>query len=364
MIAATAETTLAEGARRRGDVNALQAVNIMTERQGVDRAAAQKAVRVAYKGDSSLPLLDGITAADLATMDLPEPKWIVPGILPEGLAILAGKPKLGKSWLALGLGIATATGGEAFGEIGVEPGDVLYLALEDSMRRLKGRLASVLGGAPAPRNLHLFTNWPRLDQGGEDRLRAWLDATPSARLAMIDTVAKVRPQGKRNGNAYQEDYQALGGIHTIAAERGITLLIVHHLRKATADDVLDTVSGTTGLTGSADSVLVLSRERTPGHVQADATLFVSGRDVEEQEMALRFDKGTCSWLLLGDAAACRRSQQRQDILELLEGDTLGMTPKEIADALGKPGGTIRPMLRRMADDGELIASEGGRYAPL
>ncbi len=106
------------------------------------------------------------TAADLMREELPPVRWAVPGILPEGLSLLAGKPKLGKSWLALGLAVAKASGGVALGKIPVDQGEVLYLALEDNRRRLQNRLRKVLDGSPPPEGLHIATEWARVDEGG------------------------------------------------------------------------------------------------------------------------------------------------------------------------------------------------------
>src|SRR5918997_2154354 len=103
------------------------------------------------------------TAAELMAGELPPVKWVVPDILPEGVTFLAGRPKLGKSWMVLGLGVAVATGGVALGTKRVERGEVLYLALEDNERRIHNRLNKLLAGRPAPPNLHIPTEWPRLD---------------------------------------------------------------------------------------------------------------------------------------------------------------------------------------------------------
>jgi hypothetical protein len=128
--------------------------------------------------------------------------WTVRGLLPEGLTLLAGKPKMGKSWLALELAVAVATGGVALGQIPIVPGEVFYLALEDNERRLHRRLAQVVGEVPALRSLSLATDWARLDQGGEEHIADWLRQHPAARLVIVDTLAKVRPPALQRGPLY------------------------------------------------------------------------------------------------------------------------------------------------------------------
>jgi len=301
---------------------------------------------------------DGIiTAAELASKDFPEPRWMVPGLVPEGLTLLAGKPKLGKSWLCLGLGVAVAMGGRALGKIPVGQGEVLYLALENTERRLKQRLRETLQGVSAPKTLHLATSWPRWANGGLERLEAWLEGHPKTRLIMLDTLARVRNRGGKATRLYDDDYAALEGLQALASRYRIGVVVVHHLRKADSDDPLDLVSGTTGLTGAADTLLVLRRTRG----QADAELFITGRDIAEQEIALRWDSLTKQWLLLGEAEVYRLSKQRTEILEVLR-DGGVMSPKEIAEALGKQAGSVRFLIMKLAQEGWVRPVGHGCYS--
>jgi Bifunctional DNA primase/polymerase, N-terminal/AAA domain/Primase C terminal 1 (PriCT-1) len=237
------------------------------------------------------------TATDLLSADLPEPRYAIDGLFPEGLAFMAGAPKLGKSWMGLGLAIAVASGGNALSSIRVERGDVLYLALEDNARRLQDRLRLLLNGSPAPEGLHLELEWPRLDSGGAERLVEWLGAHPTARLVLIDVYPRLRPQTGSNRDRYQTDYASAALLQAIAVGHAVAVVALYHTRKAEASDFVETVQGTFGTAGAADTIVVVKRARG----EADATLHITGRDVEERELALRFAAEVGTWELLGDA---------------------------------------------------------------
>ena len=299
------------------------------------------------------------TAVDLMALDLPPVREVVPDVLPEGVSLLAGKPKLGKSWLALGLCIAVAAGGVALGTKPVERGESLYLGLEDNHRRLQARLKKMLAGEPEPEGLHFATSWPKLSENGVEALREWLEWHPGTRLIVVDTLQKVRAPA-RSQNVYSDDYQALEKLLPVAAEHGVAIMVVHHLRKSGADDPLDEISGSTGLTGGVDGILVLKRDRGRG----DAYLHVDGRDVEEPgELALTWNPANASWTIAGDADEYRMSQERSAVLTVLEDAGTPMTPTEIADALEKSVGSIKKLAWTMSRDGQINA-DNGKYSPL
>lgn len=312
----------------------------------------------AKKLDKASKLPEILTAADLLAESFPPERWAVPGILPEGVTLLAGKPKTGKSWLALGLCVATTTGGVAFGTKPVEKGSCLYLALEDNYRRLQKRLKKLLAGGPAPLGLHIATSWPPLDKGGLEKLQDYLIEHPDTRMVVVDVLKKVRPRIAGNRSMYDADYEALEGLVKLAAERGVTIVVVHHLRKLQADDPLDEISGSTGLSGCVDGMLVLKRDRG----RAEAYLHVTGRDIEEdKELALEWSPDTAGWYIAGDAADHRMSKERKAIMRVLKEAGEPMTPTEVADVLGnKNANAIKQRLWRMANDGQVI-SRNGRY---
>jgi hypothetical protein len=278
-------------------------------------------------------------------------------LLVEGLFILAGRPKLGKSWLVLNFAVAIASGGYALGTIRVEAGDVLYCALEDGPRRLQQRLRKALGRDSVPDNLFFATEWRTFDRGGLEDLAAWIKAHPNVRLIVFDTLERVRPTEDPKARLYHSDYQAVQGLQELAKQFGVCILVVHHTRKAESSDHLDLVSGSTGLTGAADGVLILKRARG----EADATLTANGRDFPDTELALKFDGELCDWRALGDAAEYRLSNERRDVLDLLRRSD-ALKPKEISIELHKDYGAVKKLLFDMRRAGQLHADSKGRYS--
>lgn len=302
-----------------------------------------------------------MTAAELMDMEFDPTRWVVPDVLPEGLSLLVGKPKKGKSWMALGMCEAVAAGGVALGTRRVEQGDTLYLALEDNKKRLKKRLQKVLNGATAPDNMHLHTEWPRLDEGGAEALDAWLTEHPDARLVVIDTLARIRKEG-RGQNIYAEDYAALEQLLPLASKHGVAIVVVHHLRKMAASDPLDEISSSTGLTAGVDGFLIL--RRTPG--SKGPTLYVDGRDIEEPtEYALMWNLNTATWTIEGEAEEVHVSRERADILLVLNraGEPLG--PKDVTESLGPSANykNVKYLMWKMLEDGQLLKNGRGKYYP-
>lgn len=299
-----------------------------------------------------------INAVELMEKDIPALRWVVRKLIPEGLTILAGKPKMGKSWLGLAFALSTSTGGTVLGVFHGELGEALNLALEDSERRLQTRLEVLLKGHAAPDKLHFVVEWRRLDRGGADDLDQWLTEHPGCRLVIIDTLQKVRAPQKNNANMYAEDYQAVAALKGLSEKHHVAIVAIHHLRKEPADDPIDEVSGSTGLTGVADAVMVLKRKRGA----ADALLVVTGRDVEEQQLPLKWDKETATWRALEGECNTWRSHERVEILRVLSEAEAPMRPSEVANKLGKQTNPVKQLMWKMGRDGDL-QTDNGRYWP-
>jgi hypothetical protein len=319
-----------------------------------------------------------LSANKLMSMHFNPVSYIVPNVIVEGLSIFAGKPKIGKSWLLLHAANAIAEGRTTLGGLKCTEGDVLYCALEDNPRRLQSRMKALFGKSRKwsdemdgmtneeisnhPRQwserLTFVTEMPRLAEGGLKVISDWIEAAECPRLIIIDTLAMVRMPNRKDQSSYDADYSAVVGLRTLAQEHGVAIVLVHHLRKADSDDAFDTVSGTLGLTGAADAILVLKRDTGGGIV-----LHGRGRDLAELEKAMEFDKPTCTWSIRGDASVVRRSAERNKILAAVKEIGQPATPKEIADEAGLKTDYVRTTLRRLAKDGLVLRGERGKYVP-
>ena len=355
--------------KRRAALLSVRATNAaMNGVSGPDALAELRLSLEALEARTAPKRVTHFTAAELLSMELPEPNWVVPELLTEGFTILAGNPKLGKSWMALGLAIATATGGAVLSSVKANAGDVLYLALEDTARRLQQRLRQILSipgdgkGLVNPNlsRLDLHTEWPTLELGGLSKMERWLQDHPNATLIVVDTFQKIRGGGgNSNSNAYGADYEAVAGLKTLADRYGVAVVAVHHRKKGEGMDDLESISGSYGLTGAADGIWSLKRERG----RADATLFITGRDVNEQELALRWNTDTGTWSLMGEAGEYRMGQERAEIIDTIRTAGRALSPKEMHDemGIGKNYPTVKQAMWQMSKDGQL-RNDGGKYS--
>lgn len=302
------------------------------------------------------PDLDALlTSMELSTKQFPALRWITQGILPDaGLGILAGKPKLGKSWFALQLACSLSAGGMMLGSIQVPNMRVLYLALEDTERRLQDRMEK-LDAFPSD-HLFLATRWPKGKEGRE-LLRDYIEDY-RLNFVIIDTLFRIRGEATSN-NQYQVDYDDCNSLKEIADEYGISILALHHVNKRLSNDPLELISGTFGLSGSADTLMVMTRTRG----EADAELYVEGRDVESTDLALRLDLAAkVGWELIGSAEEHRASKADQDVLTILGETTNPMSLKEISASTEELSySSIQHSIRRLVKRGEVVKRERGRY---
>lgn len=295
------------------------------------------------------------TDAIMATK-FPAQRAIVPGYLYEGFTVLAGRQKLGKTWLAIDWACAIATGGVAMGSISCDQGDVLYIDMENGPRRIQGRINTLF---PDERNrpnlsrLEWVTEAPQLDHGFIAELERWRTSVSVPTLAIIDVLQRIKPAGTMTRNAYENDYSTWAPLQQWGTESHVAVLGLHHTKKGGADDPLEALSGSNGLSACADTTIVLDQD------QNGRTLYVRGRDVEEKETAVIFAAG--NFTVLGEASDVRRSDERAVIVSTLTDNREAMTPGELAAALGKQSNNIKQLLFKMAKAGEVYRVGKGRY---
>jgi AAA domain len=286
----------------------------------------------------------------------PPLRAVVPGYVFEGFTVLAGRQKLGKTWLAIDWALAVATGGVAMGSIDCEPGDVLYVDMENGPRRIQGRIRTLFPydqALPDLSRLEWVTEAPQLDAGFIDELELWRLSVPTPTMVIIDVLQRIKPAGSMARNAYENDYSTWAPLQRWATEKRVAVLGLHHTKKGGAEDPLEALSGSNGLSACADTTIVLDKD------QNGCTIYVRGRDVEEKVTAVIFAAG--NWTVLGEAADVRRSGERSVIVETLRDNREPMTPTEVAAVLGKQTNNIKQLLFKMAKAGELHRVGKGRY---
>ena len=246
--------------------------------------------------------------AELAAEQFPEPEGPIPGLIPNGLTLLGGRPKRGKSWLMLRAGCSLALGGK-FLERDLQQGKVLYYALEDRGKRLQERTQKL--GIPASAQIEFETALPPLHLGGLAALEQAI-SQGGYTLVVIDTIRRALPGKDFNKDGALFD-DVLSRLQTLAGQKCIAIVAVLHTRKTTGGfdpDPVDDVLGSTGLTASADMVLALYTEQG----RKGATLKGRGRDLEDVDLALTFDPITCAWQSQGNSGEVRNNEEELEII--------------------------------------------------
>lgn len=303
------------------------------------------------------------TARDLQKMKLKPPSWIVDGILPEGTTLLVAKPKIGKTMFAQNIAVALALGTQAFNTIPVSRGRVLFLALEGSKAGIQKRLNLMLNGRPAPEELVIVREFPHLSPDGESVLRDYIASYPDTKLIVVDTLARVRTPGNPRRSVYDLDYAALQPLAQIYVDTGVSILVIHHANKrdSALADPMDLVSGSTGLTGAVDNVLLMNRSQTAIYGGNDITLHVMAREVEGDEIDFQFQPSRAMWIPQGGTVPLAKTPERQTIMDAIRAAGKPLGPSEIAVRTGMKDGNVRYLMRQMLDAGDVIQPSYGTY---
>ena len=329
-------------------------------------AAVDAGVVDPRNGKRSL-LTGAITEADLDDLHLPPTEYAIPGLIPEGASMIVAAPKIGKSWMVLGIAQAIAKGGRVFGSIPVKQRPVMYLALEDGKKRLQNRRRQ-LGGVASP-NLLFLT---KLEGPAQETITEFLELhSGSNPVVIVDTLQKIR--GVYGGNdRYAQDYTEVGALKELVDDHpGSSLVLVHHTRKAAEGDFLDSVSGTQGIAGALDAILAIKRPRG----SEDGTLFVTARDAAEGEYAMHMRDGV--WTLHGgsleSAAAAAKDgvekgglgDRQQRVLAAVKDAPNGIAPAGIAKVVKDvDADQAATYLTRLVNAGKILKHGRGKYMPL
>lgn len=243
--------------------------------------------QLAFLGLAGLETMDADT---LVSTPLKTTPFIVSELIPQGVHIIGGAAKIGKSWLMLWFGLQIAKG-QPIWNFETKQGTVLYLALEDSFERLQRRLLDITDeGSPS---LKFAVECKSLANGFCDEIDRFMEANPNTKLVIVDTFQKIR-EDIGNTNLYANDYKELGVLKSLASKHGLAILLVHHLRKQGANDPVNTLTGSTGISGAVDSTFILQRDK---RTENAATLFCTGRDIKTLEIPLVFSEVSHTWLL-------------------------------------------------------------------
>lgn len=306
------------------------------------------------------------TAEELRRMKFPPAEWLIEKLLPRpSFAILAGPPKAKKSFLALDLACAFALGGHALGKFPVAEHPSLCCFTEDSFEEVKERLSRQFSGSIWPENMHVTEACPRMDEGGEAWLHNFLGTHPEVEFVVLDPLVNVRGAGRKGeGNTYYHDYDDLAPFKRLARQHRVFLLLIHHTNKRVTSDPYQLISGSQGVQGSVDLVMVLE---TDAEVLT-ATLHMRGRRVKPQKRRQRWDDHV-GWVDEGEgeapaAAEAHLTKRQAQALAVLRahGEPLGFNAWTalVSSRLEISGSAAKSIVNEVKSS-PLLSKEGSVY---
>ena len=325
----TDQTTLSDVAALRTDKRAWSRIMTAARKHGIVLEPWMDALDEASRhvnGTATYPVPQ--TGRALLATDHPPLECFVEEILAEGLTLLAGKPKKGKSYLALDMSLSIAVGRQAFWKFATKHARVLYVSLEDGERRLKRRLLAIQHNLVAPDGLDFLYAFPRL---GDGALEALTHYAATYQVIIIDILGRILPTQipmQKSLSEYQQFMDLLGPIQKLAEHRRMAVVLIDHMRKASAEDDIDTIIGSQGKGGSADHVLIYARKGE----EKDGVLKVSGRDLDEDKFVLTLVNGHLEFL--GKGEVYELDSEQNTIISILQEEHRPMAIPEIMKAMG------------------------------
>lgn len=286
-----------------------------------------------------------ISAQELQKADLPPTKYLVEDFLPEGTSLLAAAPKSGKSWFVLLLGLKIAAGG-IFLQRRTNQVGVLYLSFEDTKKRLQGRINQLLSNAPAPPWFYISTERITLEDGLLGLIEEHIKQHPETKLIIIDTFQKIRGQIQHGERWYDHDYREAGTVKEFMDKKGLSALFVHHTAKTkNKEDPFNEIGGTNGISGAMDTMFVMKKKLGQPKL---ATLYLTGRDVAQDELVIHLDENTCQWELVGDADELTEREKLQEY----QSSPIVKTIRELVNA--SPEKRWSGVAKKLLEEGERI----------
>ncbi len=297
------------------------------------------------------------TAEELLKRNIKKPVFVIDKILPAGVTILSSRPKVGKSFLALQLSQYISKGESIFEKYKSHPQNCLFLSYEDSDARLQDRL-SKMNYAPNldsdSHKLFIKTNFSGLDSYGLVELQLIVKEYKIG-FIVVDTLAKAVHFKETKGNAYFDEYRKMGVLQKFASENNVSMLFVHHNRKQESMYSVDSVLGTSGISGGCDNIWIMNKVNT--RVKLD----IYGKDIFESHLWLVFDNDNEHWGLIGEAPAATLTPERQEIYDLLKSADNPVRTGEIAAAVCKKTNNVSTLLKGMVNEGVVANPKTGYY---
>ena len=332
---------------------------------------------------------NGILAEVIAKEEFKPIDWLVENIIAPGLTIIAGKSKIGKSWLVLHLSYCIEKGEEFLGRKCAK-GDVLHYSLEDGKRRIKTRWDKMC--IQPDQTYYQFRDRkpkiPILTMGLEEEIEDWANNIPNPKMVVIDVYVKVKKTISKSLNAYENDNYNLQNLQTLAIKYNIGIVLVHHTKKGSENDVFDEINGSAGIQSNMDSMIVLASSRKAGK---NSVFHCIPKDAEQLEFEVGMNEqmiwedkgpvGSTSLTMLqerivkvvnelyagnpalgDDAEESGTPVKAKDIIERIKADD------ELTEKSGRKGKPftkedINKNLERLFTKGHILKTRRGEYQP-
>ena len=301
-----------------------------------------------------LQLLDTIfTSEALMDQTFDPPKWVIEDLIPEGLTVLAGAPKIGKSWLSLQIANAVATGEPLFGRKASKQEGVFVLALEDNPRRLQLRMDK--GKFKPSKQLNFAVEFPLGPRG----LAEYLNQNNDIKLVIIDTLAIFLPaQSNRGQNAYDSDVGRMRQLHSIVKNMNVSIIVIHHDKQSEEGDWANKISGSSGIIGTADTLMRLSVTKRGSK---EGNLQVTGRDVEDVELSLKLEESLMHWCIDKKRDEKPLPPLHKEVLNLIPDAPETTSSKSISESLSKEQSQISEILTKLRNAGHIESPAWAEY---